>query len=148
MGFPATPRGMTRRDGEEEEEDEEGAGEDADAAEGEEEEEAAEAAAAAAAAAEAPLLFLDETVEAAFIFGLRRTGTCDFGVFSWIRREGRGVEKVNRGRRRKQGGKRRRERANGRKKRRKKRRRMRAQCAEPRLAIRVPGDTRWTMTMS
>ena len=75
MGLPATPRGMMRRDGEEEEEVEgaEEVDEDGDDAEAE----------APAAAAAAPLLFLAETAAAAaFIFGLRRTGTC---LYVWFR---------------------------------------------------------------
>ena len=80
MGFPATPRGMMRRDGEEdraEGAEAEAEGADDDEVEGDEEEGEEEA---AAAAAEAPWLFLEETAEAAFIFGLRRTGTYDFFV--------------------------------------------------------------------
>lgn len=77
MGFPATPRGIMRRDG-------------AEAAEGPEVEEEvddddeAAAAAEAEAAAAAPLLFLAETAEAAFIFGLRRTGSYVWSLFVFV----------------------------------------------------------------
>ena len=98
MGLPATPRGMMRRDG--------GggarageAGADAEGAAGAE----AEGGAAgddgeAGAAAAAPLLFLAERAEAAFVFGLRRTGGCEVVfVFVFGLERGTGLETGGRG---------------------------------------------------
>ena len=82
MGFPATPRGMMRRDGGGGE-GRAGAGAGGAAAEVEGEEEEVDGGDEEAAAA-APLLFLAETAKAAFLFGLRRTGGCVFVFFVFL----------------------------------------------------------------